>query len=98
MVELCKTMTNVEVAKMFKTSPQTVQKAKARYGFKEAKKYDVIDQSAKHEIAKLLKRGYDEYEIITMLSYEYGKIKKSSIAKIRSSLPSPRIGFMGMQL
>jgi len=50
------------------------------------------------DVKKLLRRGLDEYEIISALHHRYVYIKKSDVQAVRRNLPEPRIGFCGMMV
>ena len=89
-----------DVAKDFGVTYQVVQKARLRFPelCNDDAGYGEVNMLMKDDVIKCLRKGMDEYEIISAFHCKYGLIKKSDIQRIRKLMPKPRIGFMGMQV
>lgn len=97
LAKMCKTMDAVKVAEVTGEHYKTVTKACRKYPKLCVKAGGALsnDIGFIEDVKKLLRKGYDEYEIISCLHYRYSSMKKTDIQRVRKKLPAPRIGFMG---
>ena len=100
LAKMCKTMDAVKVAKVTGEQYNTVTQACRKYPKLCVKAGGVLsnDVGFIEDVKKLLRRGYEEYEIISCLHHRYSSMKKTDIQRVRKKLPTPRIGFMGMMV